>query len=121
MLVGVAALDDLRDSFREFTHERGWSQFHDPKSLLLALVGEVGELAELYQWIPSDEAAQRARTDPLKMRTAEELADVLIYLVGLADILDVDLMSAATAKLEAAKTRFPVTEHFGNAPDKSRT
>src|SRR5438094_4951933 len=107
----VAYLEELRESFREFTREREWARFHDPTSLLLALVGEVGELAELYQWVPADDAVARARNDPLKTRTTEELADILIYLVGLADVLNVDLIEAAAAKLEAAKARFPVADH----------
>jgi dCTP diphosphatase len=77
----VSDLIELRDRMREFTEERDWGQFHDPKSLILALVGEVGELAELFQWMPADDAVRRAATEPLRTRIGEELADVLIYLV----------------------------------------
>ncbi len=115
----MASLDEFRESYHQFIDERDWAQFHDPKSLLLALVGEVGELAELYQWVPADEAAQRAGTEPLKTRTAEEVADVFIYLVGLADALGVDLLDAASRKLEAARSRFPVADYRAKAPDKS--
>lgn len=99
--------------------ERDWGRFHDPKSLLLALVGEVGELAELYQWLPAAEAAERAAAEPLRSRTAEEMADVLIYLIGLADVLDVDLAAAVRRKLAAAEARFPAARHHGVAPDKA--
>lgn len=101
---------------RTFTEERDWGQFHDPKSLLLALVGEVGELAELLQWLPVADVANRARLEPLRTRTGEELADVLIYLVRLADVLDCDLASAARAKLAAAEARFPSGDVRGVAP-----
>ena len=78
---GVSDLIELRDRMRVFTEERDWGQFHDPKSLLLALVGEVGELAELLQWLPADRAVDLALEEPLKTRLSEELADVLVYLV----------------------------------------
>ncbi|MGH3601201.1 MAG: nucleotide pyrophosphohydrolase [Pseudonocardiaceae bacterium] len=115
----MASLEDLRESYRQFTEEREWGQFHDPKSLLLALVGEVGELAELFQWIPADEAVQRTEQEPLKTRTAEEIADVFIYLVGLADVLGIDLLEAAQTKLNAARAKFPAKEYRGTAPDRS--
>ena len=84
---GVSDLIELRDRMRAFTEERDWAQFHDPKSLILALVGEVGELAELFQWLPAEEAVDRVSTDPLRRRVGEEMGDVLVYLIRLADVL----------------------------------
>ena len=78
-----------------------------PKSVLLALVGEVGELAELLQWLPADDVRALAGQEPLRTRAGEEMADVLLYLVLLADVLDIDLGAAAEAKLAAAHTRYP--------------
>jgi dCTP diphosphatase len=92
---------------RQFTAERDWSGFHDPKSVLLALVGEVGELTELFQWLPADGAAKLARSEPLRTRAAEEISDVLLYLILLADVLDIDLAAAANAKLTEAGRRYP--------------
>lgn len=100
-------LAELRDGMRAFTEERDWGRFHDPKSVLLALVNEVGELAELVQWLPADEVRERARNAALKARLGEELSDVLLYLVLLADVVDVDLASAARAKLAANATKHP--------------
>jgi dCTP diphosphatase len=74
----MSELTELRDRMRDFTERRDWAKFHDPKSLILALVGEVGELAELFQWLPAEEAVDRARAEPLRARVGEELADVLI-------------------------------------------
>ena len=65
---GVTDLPELRRAIRDFVDERDWRQFHDPKSLILALVGEVGELAELYQWLPADRAAALATQEPLRTR-----------------------------------------------------
>jgi len=103
---------------REFTEERDWGQFHDPKSLILALVGEVGELAELFQWLPADEAHQAVREEPLRTRVGEELADVLLYLVRLADTVGIDLSDASKTKLADSRSRFPVSDHHGRAPRK---
>lgn len=114
----MSDLTELRDAMREFTRERDWEQFHDPKSLLLALTGEVGELAELFQWLPADQAVQLACAEPLRRRASEELADILLYLVRLADVLQVDLPQAAKHKLAANRTRFPSDEVHGAAPRK---
>ncbi len=112
----MSDLIDLRDQMRLFTEERGWGQFHDPKSLALALVGEVGELAELLQWLPADSARDELMRPPLSSRVAEEISDVLLYLVRLADVLDIDLATAAGDKLAAAHGRFPVEQVFNSAP-----
>ena len=103
---------------RQFTDERDWEQFHDPKSLVLALVGEVGERSELFQWLPATEAQAWATTDPLRGRVAEEMSDVLLYLVRLADVLDIDLGAAALAKLAGSAERFRPDEFQGVAPVK---
>jgi NTP pyrophosphatase (non-canonical NTP hydrolase) len=92
---------------RQFTADRDWGSFHDPKSVILALVGEVGELAELFQWLPAEEARNLARDEPLKTRAGEEMADVLLYLILLADVLGIDLGAAAHAKMNDSERRFP--------------
>ena len=112
----MSDIEALQLAMREFTSERDWGQFHDPKSLVLALVGEVGELAELFQWLPANDAGDLAKADPLATRAAEELSDILLYLVRLADVLEIDLSAAATAKLDAARTRFAVADVAGIAP-----
>ena len=104
---------------RRFTDERDWAQFHDPKSVILALVGEVGELAELFQWLPADNAGQLAGAEPLRTRTGEEMADVLLYLVRLADVLGIDLADAARRKLADSERRFPPAAVTGKAPERS--
>ncbi|HBW19669.1 MAG TPA: nucleotide pyrophosphohydrolase [Actinobacteria bacterium] len=103
---------------RAFSEERDWGRFHDPKSVLLALVGEVGELAELYQWLPAESVGDLARREPLRTRSAEEMADVLLYLVLLADVLGIDLAEAANAKLTEAQRRYPPGAAGGSAPSR---
>ena len=105
----MSDIEELRDRMRQFTAERDWQVFHDPKSVLLALVGEVGELAELFQWLPADDAAELARSEPLRTRAGEELSDVLLYLILLSDVLGIDLRTAAHAKLTAAAGKYPLS------------
>ncbi|HJR39558.1 MAG TPA: nucleotide pyrophosphohydrolase [Nocardioidaceae bacterium] len=95
----------LRACGRRSRAER--SCFHDPKSLLLALVGEVGELSEIFQWLPADEAAEIAGRHPLRRDVEDELADVLLYLVRLADVLGVDLAAAAEGKMLSNAVKHP--------------
>ncbi|PRY52233.1 NTP pyrophosphatase (non-canonical NTP hydrolase) [Knoellia remsis] len=113
------AVADLQADLRAFRDARDWGKFHDPKSLVLALVGEVGELAELFQWVPADEARAEFSSGQRQVRAGEEMADVFIYLLNLADVLDIDLLDAARQKLAAAAERFPESRHQGVAPHKS--
>jgi NTP pyrophosphatase (non-canonical NTP hydrolase) len=79
----------------------------------------MGELAELFQWLPASEAAELAADEPLRSRVGEEIADVFIYLLQLANSVGIDLVPAATEKLNAARRRFPAAEIYGVAPSKS--
>ena len=101
---------------REFSEARDWGRFHDLKSLTLALVGEVGEVAELVQWLPAGQAA--TPDDGLSERLGDELADVLLYLLRLADVAGVDLGAAALGKLTRNEERFPVATFRGVAPER---
>jgi NTP pyrophosphatase (non-canonical NTP hydrolase) len=111
----VSDLADLTARMRAFTEERDWGRFHDLKSLTLALTGEVGELAELVQWLPSSATAE----GELQERLGDELADVLLYLVRLADVARVDLGAAARAKLARQEERLPAASYRSVAPKRS--
>ncbi|MGC5617431.1 nucleotide pyrophosphohydrolase [Georgenia sp. Z1491] len=100
-------LDRVRDDLRTFAAERDWGQFHEPRNLLLALVGEVGELAELTQWRTDDELRDLARTPDGARDLGDELADVLSYLVQTADSLGLDLGAAWEAKMVTNAARYP--------------
>jgi dCTP diphosphatase len=98
-------LEDIRHEVAAFAAERAWEQFHSPRNLLLALVGEVGEAAEILRW-----QGDAAETIPPDKRDdwADELADVLTLLVRLADRSGVDLTAAFATKLEKARLKYPV-------------
>ena len=110
-------LESLRRRLRGFAAERDWDQFHTPRNLALALVGEVGELCECFQW-RGDSGAELGLPDwaPAKRsHLGEELADCLLYLVRLADKCDVDLPAAAAAKLRKNAAKYPAQQVRGSA------
>ncbi|XP_004616007.2 dCTP pyrophosphatase 1 [Sorex araneus] len=108
-------LEDIRRLHAEFTAERDWEQFQQPRNLLLALVGEVGELAELFQWKPDEEPGPQAWPPRDRAALQEELSDVLIYLVALAARCRVDLPQAVLAKMDINRRHYPVHLSRGSA------
>lgn len=107
------SLAELAARLAEFAREREWDQFHAPKNLAMALAGEVGELLEHFQWLTEQQSSDL----PPEARDAValELADVLLYLVRLADKLDVDLGAAALRKIELNARKYPVDRFRGSA------
>jgi dCTP diphosphatase len=103
----------LRDKLRAFAEARDWDQFHSPKNLSMALMVEVAELMEHFQWLTE---AQTCNLDAEKKAVvAEELADILLYLVRLSDKLGVDLLEAALHKLEKNAVKYPAEQVRGSA------
>src|SRR5712672_3860227 len=102
----------LRDSVRRFAEERDWDQFHSPKNLAMALAVEAAELLEHFQWLKEEESKELA--DEKRAAVQQELADVLIYLVRLADKLGVDLMNAAEEKIKLNAEKYPVAKAKGS-------
>jgi NTP pyrophosphatase (non-canonical NTP hydrolase) len=110
---GRSELIDLRERLREFVAERDWGQFHTPKNLATSLSVEAGELLEPFQWLASGE---KAELDDAKLAAIRhEMADVLAYLILLADRLDVDLYRAMLEKIELNRAKYPASEVRGSA------
>jgi NTP pyrophosphatase (non-canonical NTP hydrolase) len=108
-------LTEFRDELRQFVQERDWEQFHTPKNLVMALAGEVGELIAEFQWLTPEQAASVMSDDESHAaRVRAEIGDVMIYLVGLADRLGIDLVNAARTKLADSARRYPVETHRGS-------
>ncbi|GAA4417846.1 nucleotide pyrophosphohydrolase [Actinokineospora soli] len=101
------SLDDIAARQRAFAVAREWGQWHTPKNLVMALSGEVGELTEIFQWLTPEQAAAAYEDPDLRARIDDELADVLLYLVRLADVMGADLVKAAHAKIDRNEHRFP--------------
>ena len=123
-------MSKLQSEIDKFAEERDWEQFHTVKNLILALVGEVGELAEIVQWKTDLEIETElspvglllyALTEPLsydsdlKSRLQEELADVFIYLLRIASVSDIDLIKAAEIKMQLNRSRYTIEKSKGNA------
>jgi dCTP diphosphatase len=113
--VDIAA---LQKTLSEFATERDWEQFHSPKNLAMALAGECGELLELFQWLTEAESGQLDETR--HQAVAYELADILIYLLRLADRLDIDLDIAVEQKIAINAARYPVALSKGKATKYNR-
>lgn len=96
-----------------FAQERDWQQYHSPKNLSMALMVEAAELAEHFQWLTEEES--RALGDTIKAEVAEEIADVFIYLVYLADLLGIDPVAAAHAKVALNARKYPADLVRGRA------
>ncbi|KAK8948830.1 hypothetical protein KSP39_PZI005387 [Platanthera zijinensis] len=106
----TVTLDDLRKKMEEFARERDWNQFHSPRNLLLALVGEVGELSEIFQWKGEVPKGLPDWNEAEKEHLGEELSDVLLYLVRLSDICGVDLGKAVLRKMELNARKYPAQQ-----------
>jgi len=109
----VDKLEDLRQRLRAFADARDWEQFHAPKNLAAALIVEAGELLEHFQWL--SEERSRTLDEPTREAVALEMADVLLYLVRLADQLGVDLLDAANRKIALNEKKYPAQEVFGRS------
>lgn len=110
-------LNDIQQHLRDFAKARDWDQFHTPRNLCLALVGEVGELAECFQWRSDADCADMLSGWEEKKKThlAEELADVSCYLIRLADKCGVDLPAAIEAKIAKNNAKYPADRVYGSA------
>lgn len=110
-LINVEALSKALASFAQ---ARDWAQFHSPKNLVMALTGEVGELNELFQWLTEQQSVDLAQDPERKKRVAEELADVLFYLVRTASVMGIDLNQAAIEKLALNEQKYPADKARGS-------
>ncbi|MNE73357.1 hypothetical protein D3C80_1693630 [compost metagenome] len=101
-------VDGATQALRQFAEERDWQQFHSPKNLVMALSGEVGELTEIFQWMTEADSHGAGSAPHTARAVSDELADVALYLIRLADVLGVDLNAAITSKLATNAAKYPV-------------
>ncbi len=105
--------DSLKQELRFFAKEREWEQFHSPKNLAMALSVEVAEIVEHFQWLTEEQSKNLSIKKLLEVET--ELADTLIYLIRLADKLNINLLTAAEKKIDINKQKYPIDKAKGNA------
>ena len=106
-------VDDIKHRLRKFVAERDWQQFNTPKNLSMALIAEAGELVEHFQWL-TDEQSKNLDGDQLKA-VSHELADIFVYLLRLADELNIDLIKATNEKMLVNKKKYPAEKVKGSA------
>lgn len=106
-------LTKIKDALRKFAEERDWDQFHSPKNLSMALTSEAGELLELFQWLTEEQSFNV--TEQKKGEIEEEIADILIYLIRLADKLNIDLLEAVNKKININQKKYPTEKVKGSA------
>ena len=108
-------MKDLVRSVVAFRDRRDWRQFHRPKDLAISIALEAAELLEHFQWKTADEAARYLRARRNRDRVAAEMADILLLLISLADVLGEDLVAAARRKLKVNDRKYPVARARGTA------
>jgi len=106
-------INSIKQQIRDFAEARDWDQFHSPKNLSMALSSEVSEITEHFQWLTEEQSASLPQNKLKEVET--ELADTLIYLIRLADKLDVDLLNATLDKIKLNEQKYPVNKAKGNA------
>lgn len=106
-------LNDIKEKLRKFALARDWEKFHSPKNLSMALSVEVAELVEVFQWL-SEEQSKNLTEEQYKS-AQEEVADVFLYLLRLADILDIDLLDSASRKITINANKYPVDKVKGSS------
>jgi NTP pyrophosphatase (non-canonical NTP hydrolase) len=106
-------VDDIKIKLRQFADDREWDQFHSPKNLSMALAGEAGELLEQFQWLTEEQSKNLTREQ--RQAVEEEMADVFLYLLRLADKLNIDLLEAAKNKMAKNELKYPPDKVKGSS------
>lgn len=108
-------MDLLKDKLKKFVRDREWDQFHNPKNLVLSLISETGELAEIFRWLSMDECESIMQNHELAKHIREEVADIFNNLMLLAMKLDIDIEEVAHEKLSLTEAKYPTDKWKGRA------
>jgi len=106
-------INKLIEEIKKFHDERDWDQFHNPKDIFIALVSEIGELAECYRWLNEKEISIIHTDLDKKKKVEEEIADIMVYLLTLAYKTNIDIVKVIEEKLEKNKKKYPVEKAKG--------
>ena len=106
-------INEITNKIKKFSEDRNWDKFHTPKNLTMALSVEVAELVEIFQWLSQEESSNLNENDLQSVK--EELADILIYLIRIADKFNIDLEESVDEKLLINEQKYPVELSRGNA------
>jgi dCTP diphosphatase len=107
-------LGHLKEIMRHFVRQRAWEKYHTPRNLAASIAVEAGELLELFQWLTPAQARRRCREDAaFRKALGEEMCDVMMYLIGLANVANLDLSQAIFAKMDKNRTKYPAEHYHG--------
>jgi len=108
-------LATIKEMMKQFVTERNWQKYHTPRNLAASAAVEAGELLELFQWTTPEEAVDRTTNDAdFRRAVGEELSDVLMYLVSLANRMDLDIATAVEAKMVKNRAKYPPEQFHGH-------
>ena len=105
----------IQKRLREFATLRQWEKFHSPNNLSMAVAAEAAELLEIFQWLTEEESREIVASASQMSAVREEIADVLIYLVRLADVLGIEIEAAVSEKMSLNERKYPIEAARGNA------
>ena len=108
-------LSEIKQLVSQFVEERDWLQYHDPKNLVMALMSEVGELADQFRWVKNTESHDLAASPEHAAEVAEELADIMMFAIEFASVCNIDICAAIASKLEKNALRYPVEKAKGSS------
>ncbi|MDX4038500.1 nucleotide pyrophosphohydrolase [Aliarcobacter skirrowii] len=112
-------IEQIKQRIQKFSDDRNWDEFHNPKNLVMALNGEVGELNEIFQWLNFEESMNLP--EDVKEHTKEELADIAIYLIRICMKLDIDLEKAILNKMTKNEAKYPAEISQGGSKKYSKS
>lgn len=107
-------LRQIKQMISQFVEERDWLQYHDPKNLVMALMSEVGELADQFRWVKNTESHALATSPDHAEEVADELADIMMFAFEFASVCNIDISSAIASKLEKNAAKYPIEKAKGS-------
>ena len=111
----TATVESFKQMMREFVAEREWNKYHTPRNLAASTAVEAAELLELFQWLTPEEVAHKSKHDPaFRKAVGEEMADVFMYLMSLANALDMDMATTVSAKMAKNRLKYPPEKFRGH-------
>jgi len=108
-------VEELKERIRKFILERDWEKYHNPKDLAEAICIEAGELLEIFQWTSTQESSSWKNVPSKSKRIREELADVFIYCLSMANVMGIDVTETVTSKIKRNEEKYPIEKFYGKA------
>ena len=109
----ISKVEDLKQAVKAFVEERDWAKYHNPKDVAISIAIEAAELLEAFQWVKDSEQKQLLSSPDKAQSVKEELADIIIYCISLANALDLDVSEAVLSKIQKNSEKYPASKVKG--------